>query len=326
MPRLRSLYLALLIGLLSAVICYVRLTWRAQMAADFTWPWRAAQFLIEGQNPYSAIQPVGEYPFQTYFYYPLPAALAALPFAWLPPYLAGALFFGLSSGLLAYAVSRDGWRRMTIFLSAPYWVALGVAQWSPLIVAATLLPCLGGLLLCKPNIGLAGFLYRPDLTNLVMMVVFGSFSLLVLPTWPIDWLTITRSLQGHYPPIFILPLGPLLILSIIRWRSPNGRLLLALSIFPQLLFFYDQLPLWLIPATLVESLVYCGLSWVAYLGWRWVGIDPTTGAILTQPTGFILGLIYLPALLMILLPAGYRRDLWGRLLLKSKHSFKSKRY
>lgn len=325
MTRRRRLFLALLIALLSGAICYARLAWRAQMAADFTWPWRAAQLIIVRGNPYAAIQPSGEYPFQTYFYYPFPAALAALPLAWLPPYLAGALFFGVSSGLLGYAVSKEGWKWMSIFLSAPYWVALGVAQWSPLIVAATLLPWLGGLLLCKPNIGLAGFLYRPTVRSLVSMLIFGLISLLILPSWPLDWLRVTRHLEGHPPPALILPLGPLLLLSLFRWRSPNGRLLLALSIIPQLLFFYDQLLLWLIPASLAEGLVFSGLSWVAYLGWRWVGVDPQTGAVLTQPTGFVLGWIYLPALLMVMLPAGYGRSLWDRLRLAYRRWFLSGR-
>jgi hypothetical protein len=156
MPTRRRIILALAIGMISALICWLRLA-RSSWQQNFTWPWRRPASAAGGKSVFGN-QPSGEYPYQTYFYYPLPAALAALPFAGLPPYPAGALFFGLSSGLLAFAISKDGWRGMHIFLGAPYWVALAVAQWSPLMIAAALLPGMEALLLCKPNIGLPGFI------------------------------------------------------------------------------------------------------------------------------------------------------------------------
>jgi hypothetical protein len=294
-PRQRILA-AFLIGFTAGFICYLRLEHRSQMAADFTFSWRAAWYLLDGQNPYQAIQPQGDFPFQTYFYYPLPAALVAMPFAFLPPYLAGALFFGISSGLLAFAIIGEGWKHVAIFLSAPYWVALSVAQWSPLIVAATLLPWMQWLLVCKPNIGVAGFLYRPTRIGIIGGAIFLAVSIAVLPSWPLDWLEITRSLEGHPPPVFILPFGPLLLLALVHWRRPNGRLLLGLSFLPQLLFFYDQLLLMLITPDLKLGLLYAGISWIAYLIWRLTGVDPANGQILIMPTQYVMALIFLPAL------------------------------
>lgn len=298
------LLLAGLIGLVSGGLCYQNLARRGQLAADFTWPWRAANFLLEGKNPYLEIQPEGDYPFQTYFYYPLTAALAALPFAGLPAYLAGALFFGLSSALLAWALLRHGWQRLPMFLSAPYVVAAATAQWAPLIVAAGLLPALNWLLAGKPNLGLALFIYKPSKTGLALGVGFVALSLAWLPSWPWDWLAGTRQLAGHPPPFLVLPLGPLLLLAALRWRKARARLLLGLSLLPQLLFFYDQLPLWLLPRSLRASLACSGLSWLAYFAWRWQGLDPHTGEIILQPDQYILALVYLPALLMLLWPAG----------------------
>ncbi len=297
-PRIRYA-LTLAVGLLSGTICYVRLSQRQQLAQDFTWTWRAAQFLLLRENPYRLIQPQGDYPYQTYFYYPLPAAFVGLPFALLPPYFAGAIFFGLSSAALAYAITQDGWQRLTVFAGAPYWVALAVVQWSPLLAAAALLPNLGWLLSCKPNLGLAGFLYRPRLRTAIEIFVFLLISLIVLPSWPLDWLSVSSTLQGHPPAAFILPFGPLLLLSALRWRAPEGRLLFVLAITPQLLFFYDQLILGLIPKTLKSGLVFAGLSWVAYFAWRLTILAPQTDQILRQPTQFIVTLIYLPALLLL---------------------------
>jgi len=294
----RRILLALVVAAISGVICYFRLWARQELAADFTWAWRAARLLFGGLNPYVAIRPAGPYPFQAYFYYPLTAALAAAPLAWLRPSLAGALFMGVSSGLLAFGLLADGWKRMGLFLSAPYWVALAVAQWSPLLAAAALLPGLGWLLACKPNLGVAGFIYRPSRAALIGAAVFGGLSLLLLPSWPRDWLETLGSLEGHPPAALILPLGPLLLLAARRWRTPEGRLLLALSVFPQLLFFYDQLILWLIPASFSAGAIYAGLSWAGYFAWRLTSIDPTSGEILRQPTQFILWSVYLPALWM----------------------------
>jgi hypothetical protein len=136
------------------------------------------------------------------------------------------------------------------------------------------------------------------------MIVFAGLALILLPSWPIEWLQVMRSLEGHPPPMLILPLGPLLLLSVLRWRKPEGRLLLVSAILPQFLFFYDQLPLWLIPRSLPASLVYTGLSWVAYFAWRSRELDQLTGEILRQPSQYILALIYLPALLLVLWPRG----------------------
>ncbi len=304
------LSLALAIGILSGVLCYLNLVRREQLAADFTWPWRAANYLLEGKNPYAEIQPSGEYPFQTYFYYPLTAAQAALPFAGLPPYPAGALFFGLSSALLAYALLKDGWVRLPLFLSAPYVVAAAVAQWAPLMVAAGLLPALGWLLSCKPNLGLAMWVFKPGRASLALALGFLALSLLWLPSWPWDWLAVTRQLAGHPPPILALPLGPVLLLAALRWRRAEARLLLGLSLFPQLLFFYDQLPLWLIPRSFKAGLAFSGLSWLAYFAWRAQGVSPQSGEILVQPTQYILALVFLPALAMLLWPG--KRISFGR--------------
>ena len=296
------LILACAIAILSGSLCYLRLSQKGQLAGDFTFSLRAAELLLDGKNPYLEIRPEGEYPFQTHFYYPLTAALASLPFIGLSAYLAGALFFGLSSGLLAFALLKDNAKHLPLFLSAPYFVAAATAQWSPLIVAAGLMPALSWLLSCKPNLGLAMFVFKPGRTSLALIILFLGFSLALLPSWPLDWLSLVRELAGHPPPAFVLPLGPFCLLAWLRWRRPEARLFLALSLFPQLLFFYDQLPLWLLPRSFKTSLLYAALSWLAYFAWRWQGVSPQSGEILVQPTQYILALVYLPALVILLWP------------------------
>ena len=98
---LASLAIALVCGPLS----YATARQRGRLASDFQFPLTAARALLAGHNPYEIMaQQHGSYPFDSGLFCPLPAALVTIPFCWLDPYVAGALFFGLSSGLLAFGL------------------------------------------------------------------------------------------------------------------------------------------------------------------------------------------------------------------------------
>lgn len=298
--RRQRLILSAGIGLLCLLLAYGHMAAGGIAGADFTFSWRAARAVWAGQNPYETIRPAGVYPYQTWFYYPLPAALAALPFAPLPPVPAAAIFFGLSAGLLAYALTRDGWQRLPLFFGAPFGVALATAQWSPLVTAAALLPGLEWLLACKPTLGLELLAYRPSGRAVLGGLAFGLLSLLAQPAWPLAWLAVARGIQGHPPPLLMLPLGPLLLLAAGRARSPEARLLLVSALVPQLLFFYDQLALGLIPRSWKTGLAYSGLTWLVYFAWRLSGgMDPRSGQVFIQPAQFVLAGVFLPALAIL---------------------------
>ena len=132
------------------------------MARDFSWPWRAARALLQGHDPYQVVSATGDYPFNVGLFYPLPAAILALPVAPFLPAIAGAIFVAVSAGLLGWAVSTEGWRRMSLFLSAPFCMAALLGQWSMLLTAAALLPTLQFVCVAKPTIGFATWLHRPS--------------------------------------------------------------------------------------------------------------------------------------------------------------------
>jgi hypothetical protein len=140
MPVYRRVLIALAIGLISGAFTFANLHLSQQEAGDFSWALRGAHRLLEGQNPYHdpSLSPANPYPYHDKLYYPLPALLVALPFAVLPGEVAAGVFFGLSSGLLAWGILRTGAYRLTVFLSAPFWLAALIAQWSPLLAAAYL--------------------------------------------------------------------------------------------------------------------------------------------------------------------------------------------
>jgi hypothetical protein len=293
----RRLAIAIAIGIAAAVLCYVRLLQHGEYAADFTLPLFGARWLLAGQNPYTS-----PYPVDSPLFYPLPAVLAALPFAPLPPELAGALFFGISSGLLAFGLTRDSWRPLLLFLSAPFLMALAWAQWPPLIMAAVLVPGLYPLAICKPNLGIPLMLTYPSRRGMAVCAGLLLLSLLILPTWPLDWLA-SLGRNRHAPPLLVLP-GPLLLLALLRWRAPEARLLLLLALAPQRLFFSDQLPLWLIPASARETLALTLVSWLGFFAW--VAIDAGMSA--SAPVWVVLS-VDVPALALVLLPLRAR---WRR--------------
>jgi hypothetical protein len=266
-------------------------------AKDFTYPWRAARALLAGHNPYEVIVPSGPYPFESRFPYPLPAALAAVPLAGLPAVLGAALFVGVSCGLLAWAWGRDGMWRFWAFCSAPLVMTLALGQWSPLLIAGSLLPPLGFLLAFKPTIGLALFASRPSWRTAVAGLAVCAACLLLVPTWPLDWVRAARETVGHPPPI-ARPLGWLPLLALVRWRLPEARLVAVMACVPQNPYFYDQLALWLVAWNGRTALLLTLLSWVAYFGTKAHCADLYFCGTEAEP--WVQWLLYIPATALVL--------------------------
>jgi hypothetical protein len=200
---------------------------------------------------------------------------------------------GLSTALLVYAGTRDGYQRLPIMLSVPFCNAVIWPQWAPIITAAVLLPNLLPLALAKPSIGIAAFASRPSWRGGVASVVVLAASFAVLPTWPLDWLAAVRQHAG------VLPLfnvgGPLLLLAAVRWRAWQARLLLAMACAPQLP--YDVLPVLLVARTFKQQVVLTLCSWLSVFTWPYAVVLHHNDWM-----GWLVAWIYLPALVMVLWP------------------------
>jgi len=123
---------------------------------------------------------------------------------------------------------------------------------------------------------------------------------LVLPHWLGEWRQVMPGSTKYRGPATTL-LGAFLLLGLIRWRRPEGRLFVVLSLVPQLPVFYDQLLLWLIPSTVWRSLALSACSWIGYLAWYPHHASPAQNEIAFPWMVFT---IYAPALvLLLLLPA-----------------------
>jgi hypothetical protein len=287
---------ALILGILAGTIVWFSDRGRQDVVSDWDQCWLAGRALLHGQSPYGAVnQETSPWP----LIYPLPAVLVSLPFAVAPLQLARALFSGVTSALLAYALARR-WRDLLPFLSGAYmWALLGVG-WTPLLVAAVLLPWLGFLLVIKPTTGLALWIGWPSRSAVIGGALLLAFSFVIEPGWVGQWrASLGASIVYHVPPV-TRPFGWLLLLSFLRWRHPEGRFLAAFALIPQAAMPYDALPLLLIPRTFHERLIYvAGTQLLALVGMAKLGASsPSAFADSLWPATLLLA--YLPALIMVL--------------------------
>ena len=280
--RLRLL-IAAVIGLASGTFCWFLLGRLHLGAADFSWAIQAAQDLLARRNPYRS-------PLQLY---PLTAAWFGLPFVHLRAEVAAGFFYGISSALLAFGLSREGYHRLLVFLAYPYWAGILTAQWAPLIMASAFFPLLLPATLAKPQIGLPVALTRASRRGVLAALVLGLLTVALMPHWPLLWL---RQL-GHYQrfvPLLVLP-GPLLAAALLRYRERDAVLLLLMAVMPQR-WFYDTLILWLIPKSRRQILATVAFSWGAGI-WRWYHVPHS----FTEVGRWTVLFIYLPMLAVVLL-------------------------
>lgn len=297
----KAFLVAAIIGLLVGGLCFAALRAHNSVkpevkAGDFERALRDGRDILAGQDPYR--YPPGPYAIP----YPLPAGLLAIPFAPLPDVLAGSLFFGLSTMLLAYGIVRSGeeWR-LAMLLSWSFAYAFLWVQWTPLICALWFLPGVAVAALVKPHIALPVLLagrspreWKWFIAPAVLLLV----SLIVYPAWPWVWIKQTATYQGILPPILSLPLGPLVLMALANWRDRRAWLIVMLAAMPQRMV-YDQLPLMLAAENRKHLWLLIGMSWINCAiffrsdGW---------GAVPMGWQNFIVATLYLPAVAVVAWP------------------------
>jgi hypothetical protein len=255
-----------LLALAGGLFCWFLLNHFHQGAGDFGWSIHEARDLLAGRNPYDNIGP-GAIP------YPMTAVIFALPFVSLPPSIAAGLFFGISTGLLAFGLTRDGYLKLLVFLAYPYWAAM--------------------ITLAKPQIGLPIALTHLTRKGVALCIVLLLLTFIAMPSWPAHWLSHLGSYQ-HFFPVLVLP-GPLLLLALFSYRERDAQFLLLSSVMPQR-WFYDAFTLWLVPKSRRELVYTVGLSWIVGV-LRWYH-GPRN---IQQVGRWTVLFIYLPMLIVVLL-------------------------
>lgn len=271
--------------------------------SDFDQVWAGARALWQNKDPYVVVGPGREFAWRWPLYYPLPALVAVAPLGLLPVIAARAIFAGLSAGLLAWAITHDGWSRLPIFLSVSFMVTMELGQWSVLYAAAFFIPALGVIGIAKPNFGVALAAASPQRHTLTWLawgtVVLLAVSQIIQPGWHEAWLSHLRA-ADHFKPHVLRPLGFLLLLAALKWRRPEARWLLALAIIPQAPSFYDQMLLSVICLTSREALVFAASTVVLffYVGFNTPQPDyESWGRLVGNGT---LWICYFPTLVMVL--------------------------
>jgi hypothetical protein len=270
---------------------------------DFGLVWFGARSIARGINPYPLVGPNLTFNWDwKELLYPGPAMVLALPLSWLPEIAAAAIFVWISTALLAYAITADGWDRLFLFPSSAFIVAARAAQWSPLFSAAFCLPWLGFVLAAKPNLGLAVGLASPSrrllASALVGGVVLTLVSLILLPSWPRDWISAVSNSNTLVP--LMRPGGFVVLLAALRWRRPEARLILLLACMPQTGSWYEALPLLLVAQTRRECQILSLVSSVGFLSIRFLIHGQPEAQFNREVQALMVALAYLPAIMVVL--------------------------
>jgi len=305
--RATRLLVALGVATAAAVIAWVKIQQNG-LLYDFSYFWVAGRALLTGGDPYTAVHPgavqFGDVRFDNWFLYTLPAALGGAAVAWLPQQAASVVFVAAAFGLLAFALSAEGWWRLPILMSAPALWCITTGQWAPLTLAAAMTPSFAWAAVAKPTLGFAAFAYRPSWRFVGVGVATLCLTLFVRPNWPMEWWNATHNTASiNYAIPLLQPFGWLLASAVLRWQTAEGRLLLAMSCAPQTMLMYDQFPLLLIARTRLEAIAFS--LWTYLVPWAvmFVTTRPAgeTKAETLPYMGRILTLtMYLPALAVVL--------------------------
>jgi hypothetical protein len=290
--RIRASAIAALVAGLFVVALYARQ--KIGVISDWDPSFAAAKALLRGESPYAAIQVP---PWPNWLLYPLPALLFTAPFTLLPLELARGLFAALGTAAFTYVVTRRGrWTLYFLFSGAMLWSWVDV-QWPPLLIAAALTPGFSWLLAIKPTAGFALWAAYPNRVAVWGGLLFVAVSFLAWPTWVPEWLD-SISKTPHSPHL-LRPLGFLLLLGLVRWRRPEGRLLACLSLIPGTTALYETLPVALLCRNRTEAACFASLTMLGHLLFHLGPQGPwPVGA--EYQWWVLLGLVYLPAVVAVL--------------------------
>lgn len=296
-PSVKAVLRALAIGALAGILAWLGFPYTH--GADFAQFHFHARNWLAGRDPYA-----GGFPIMRRtrvvpepFFYPFPTLFVLAPFALVPLRAGYALFVGASTALLSWAILLKSPQRLPMLLGSSFILAAGLGQWTPLVTTTLLIPILGWLAVMKPNVGLASVVADPSPIRILGGGVLLLLSLAFQPNWPAEWLRNLRSMPGHPIPLLI-PGGVLALLALLRWRRPEARLLIGMACVPQLMYFADQLPLFLCAKTRRESIILSATSLVAWV----IALQAFNreGQPAFESDALVLLGVYLPALVFVL--------------------------
>ncbi|MEQ1693292.1 MAG: hypothetical protein ABMA00_18515, partial [Gemmatimonas sp.] len=270
---------------------------------DIDQVWFAARAILHGQDPYPLIGPGREFDGPWPLYYPLMAPISILPVGWMSAVWARVLVAAIPSGLLAFVLTREGYRFLPLFASGAFLASIKLVQWPPLLACALFLPWLGFFAAAKPNLGLAVLAgmrtMRDGVIALSMVVAITVIAFVVQPGWYAQWRAAVES-APHFQSYLLLPGGQVLLLSLLRWRRPEARLFAVLAVVPQTPSLTTVLFLLLIPASRRDVTILALLTYIPFFFFQSSAKYPSFEAWAQVMEWVLLFTAYLPALFFLL--------------------------
>jgi hypothetical protein len=268
---------ALVAALLAAglgLLMTIAVKWNdPSVVTDIDQVWFAARALLQGRDPYVLIGPGREFQWPWDFYYPLPAAVMFAPLAPFPVAAARLLMSCVSSGILAYFLARNDVRWMVVFLSRVYLLNMWFSQWGILLACGLFVPALAAFFPGKPQMGVAMAAayqsWRALRVALIAALVPTVISFALQPSWLATWLAILPN-GAHLKPVISFPGGLVLLLSLLRWRRWEGRLLAVLAVVPQTVTVAGAAALLLTAKSFRALLVFSMLTYLPYFAINFV--------------------------------------------------------
>lgn len=257
----------MVVATIAAAVIAHRFVTEPTYYGDFSLVWFGARSLLHGVDPYPLVGPGLTFPLDYSLLYPATAFVAAMPLAVLPQAAAVTAFVWISTALLVYAMTADSWHRLPMLVSLTFMFNVTAAQWTILLTAAVYIPALCFFVLAKPQAGVPIVGSAGDPRAWIALAAGGlvlvGVSLLLLPSWPAEWLGLVSQRSGHMRPPILRPGGPLIALVLLRWRRREAWLVFTMACVPQTWDWYNVLPLLTVAATYREAYV---LSLVSTIG------------------------------------------------------------
>jgi hypothetical protein len=176
------------------------------------------------------------------------------------------------------------------------------AQWSILITAMLFLPWLAVFAAVKPQAtipvvaasGSRSVVKAAIIGAIVMLVI----SLVMLPTWPIEWWDVIRKSSQLKSPLLRFG-GAAILLVLLRWRRQEAWLVFLLACVPQTWGWYNLLPLLAVAATYREAAILSLVSSIGAIATVYFVGDPTPEKYYAWGSSAV-AFAYLPATIAIL--------------------------
>jgi len=294
---------AFAIACVAGAIAYLPFHTDPTYRSDFTHLWFSGGAILRGENPYALIGPGLQFEGGPLLY-PGTALIAAVPFSLLPDMAASVTFVWISAFFLTVGITGRGWHLLPMLATEAFISSARLAQWSIIMAAALFIPSLAALAVAKPQVGLAIVASARSPRSLVSAAAGGilliAISLLLLPSWPVEWLKSIRTAGHMAPPLFRFG-GVFVLLALLRWRRSEAWLVLAMACVPQSWGPYSTLMIFTVAANLTESVALWFISAVGIV----VTAFAISGANSTEQLYAITGLmtnltLYLPAVAIVL--------------------------